>query len=224
MMVIAVLISAPLLRLKPVATSPGWKQYAVTPVPSSRRASSRVNMMLASFVSPYRVNPRPFHERSALRSSNGMSLPLWASEEVVMIRAGADALSRSSNRVVSRNGARWLSAQVRSMPSSVSSRFVNVAPALLIEHVDAGVARERLVRQSAHRRLRAQVGVEDVDLRSPLPLDARDRLRTACVVAGHDRELGPAPGERLRRRKPDAAGGARDQDALIPHPGPFSHR
>src|SRR5262249_42066923 len=30
----------PLLRLNPVATSPGWKQFAVTPVPSRRRASS----------------------------------------------------------------------------------------------------------------------------------------------------------------------------------------
>ena len=34
-------IIRPLLRLKPVATSPGWKQFAVTPVPSRRRASSR---------------------------------------------------------------------------------------------------------------------------------------------------------------------------------------
>src|SRR5262249_16474686 len=44
-------ISRPLLRLNPVATSPGWKQFAVTPVPSSRRASSVVNRMLASLVS-----------------------------------------------------------------------------------------------------------------------------------------------------------------------------
>jgi hypothetical protein len=42
---------APLLRLNPVATSPGWKQFAVTPVPSRRRASSIVNRMLASLVS-----------------------------------------------------------------------------------------------------------------------------------------------------------------------------
>src|SRR5215831_9298452 len=44
-------ISRSLLRLNPVATSPGWKQFAVTPVPSSRRASSVVNRMLASLVS-----------------------------------------------------------------------------------------------------------------------------------------------------------------------------
>ena len=45
-------ISRPLLRLNPVVTSPGWKQFAVTPVPSRRRASSVVNRMLASLVSP----------------------------------------------------------------------------------------------------------------------------------------------------------------------------
>jgi hypothetical protein len=44
-------VSRPLLRLKPVATSPGWKQFAVTPVPSRRRASSVVNRMFASLVS-----------------------------------------------------------------------------------------------------------------------------------------------------------------------------
>src|SRR5262245_40601291 len=44
-------ISRPLLRLNPGATSPGWKQFAVTPVPSRRRASSVVKRMLASLVS-----------------------------------------------------------------------------------------------------------------------------------------------------------------------------
>src|SRR5262249_27236066 len=44
-------ISKPLLRLNPVATSPGLKQFAVTPVRSRRRASSVVNRMLASLVS-----------------------------------------------------------------------------------------------------------------------------------------------------------------------------
>ena len=37
------------------------------------------------------VKPRPFHERSAFRSSKGMSFPLCASDDVVMMRAGADS-------------------------------------------------------------------------------------------------------------------------------------
>src|SRR5262245_28755280 len=49
--VIPKFISRPLLRLNPVATRPGWKQFAVTPVPSRRRASSVVNRILASLVS-----------------------------------------------------------------------------------------------------------------------------------------------------------------------------
>ena len=61
-----------------------------------------------------------------------MSFPLCASDDVVMIRLGADALSRSSRSVVSRNGARWFNAHVRSMPSTVSSRCTNMAPALLM--------------------------------------------------------------------------------------------
>jgi hypothetical protein len=45
-------ISRPLLQLNPVATSPGWKQFAVTPVPSRRRASSDVKRILANLVAP----------------------------------------------------------------------------------------------------------------------------------------------------------------------------
>ena len=37
------------LRKMPVATTPGCRQFAVTPVPSSRRESSWVKSMFASF-------------------------------------------------------------------------------------------------------------------------------------------------------------------------------
>ena len=47
-----IFISTPLLRLKPVATSPGWKQFAVTPLPARRRANSDVKRIFASLVSP----------------------------------------------------------------------------------------------------------------------------------------------------------------------------
>ena len=39
----------PLLRAKLLPTKPGWKQLAVTSLPASRRASSCVKRMLASF-------------------------------------------------------------------------------------------------------------------------------------------------------------------------------
>jgi hypothetical protein len=47
-------------------------------------------------------------------------------------RAGALFLSRSQSRLVSRNGARWLRAKVRSSPSAVRCRIFQRPPALLI--------------------------------------------------------------------------------------------
>ena len=49
---------------------------------------------------------------------------------VVMTRAGALSFSRW-RRSLSRNGARWLTAQVSSMPSFVSCRVPYIAPTLL---------------------------------------------------------------------------------------------
>jgi hypothetical protein len=40
-------------RANPLATVPGCTELAVTPVPASRRASSLVNRMLASFEREY---------------------------------------------------------------------------------------------------------------------------------------------------------------------------
>src|SRR5674476_1294060 len=45
-------IKPPLWSPKRVATKPGCRQFAVTPVPCRRRASSRVNRMLHSFDRP----------------------------------------------------------------------------------------------------------------------------------------------------------------------------
>src|ERR1700694_5402811 len=49
----------------------------------------------------------------------------------LMTFAGALRFRRSSRRFVSRKGARWLTAKVRSIPSSVTSRFGLAEPALL---------------------------------------------------------------------------------------------
>src|SRR6266536_1012715 len=55
----------------------------------------------------------------------------WADEVTVTTREGAPARSRSSSRLVSRNGARWLTARTHSSPSSVTRRRRMVRPALL---------------------------------------------------------------------------------------------
>src|SRR6266545_4626594 len=52
-------------------------------------------------------------------------------EETVTTRAGALCCSRSRSRLVSRNGARWLRAKVRSSPSAVTCRVFQYPPTLL---------------------------------------------------------------------------------------------
>jgi hypothetical protein len=49
-----------------------------------------------------------------------------------MIRVGAPASRESSRRFVSRKYARWFSAKVISIPSTLSRRRITIAPALLI--------------------------------------------------------------------------------------------
>src|SRR6266508_315343 len=54
-----------------------------------------------------------------------------ALEETVTTRTGALCCSRSRSRLVSRNGARWLRAKVRSSPSAVTCRVSQYPPTLL---------------------------------------------------------------------------------------------
>src|SRR3954447_61761 len=86
-------------------------------------------MMLASF--DWLYARWPDHDRSPCRSSKSMRPWRCASEETVTTRAGALSMSRSTSRWVSRNGARWLSAKVRSRPSAVTCRLFQKPPTLL---------------------------------------------------------------------------------------------
>ena len=92
------------------------------------------------------------------------------------------------------------------------------------EHIDARVAGERLIRKRADRRLGAELGMEDVDLRTALALDALDGLHTASVISRDNRQLRTAPGQRLSSREADPARGAGDQHPLVAHASPFRHR
>lgn len=65
---------------------------------------------------------RVIDERSPCRSPKSMRPIDCAPEETVTIRAGAEPISRSSSRLVSRNGARWFRAKVCSSPSAVTCR------------------------------------------------------------------------------------------------------
>ena len=105
-----------------VAMTPGCSEAATTRRPASRRASSRVNRMLHSFERPYARKRAPagrsiqvakVEARAAMRLRGDI-------DDARRRRCGADARSRSSSRLVSRNGARWLTAIVSSCPSRIA--------------------------------------------------------------------------------------------------------
>ena len=74
----------------------------------------------------------------------------WAPEATVTTRAGALGFNRSSSRLVSRNGARWLSAKVCSSPSAVMCRVYQLPPTLFTRTRPARVRREDLRREPPH--------------------------------------------------------------------------
>ena len=82
-----------------------------------------------------------------MRSSKSILPIAWAPDDTVTIRAGALAMSRSSNRFVSRNGARWLSANVCSRPSAVTCRWAQNPPTLLSSTSSRGYVAEDLAGQ-----------------------------------------------------------------------------
>src|SRR5664280_2633273 len=82
----------------------------------------------------------PEYLRSPCKSSKPILPMAWAPEDTVTIRAGALALSRSSSRSVSRNGARWLTAKVCSSPSAVTCRVAQNPPTLLTRTSRRGYA------------------------------------------------------------------------------------
>ena len=69
----------------------------------------------------------------------------YAADATLTTRAGADARSRSSSRLVRRNGPRWLVAKVASNPSTVSLRSLEDETGVVDEHVEAGRELEDLL-------------------------------------------------------------------------------
>ena len=68
-------------------------------------------------------------------------------EETLTTRAGVLCFSRSRSRLVSRNGARWFRAKVRSSPSAVTWRVFQY-PGVVDQHIDPGKALQHLAGQS----------------------------------------------------------------------------
>ena len=126
-------------------------------------------------------------------------------------------MSRSTSRWVSRNGARWLSANVRSSPSAVTCRVFQKPPTLLTRTSSRGGGQD-LGGQPAHLGLGGHVGDEHVDRRAAVRPDVRGRLVRPPAVPAGDRDARAQCGEAGGGRLADPAGAAGDQD------GPAGHR
>ena len=136
--------------------------------------------------------------------ARSMRLPRCAREATVTIRAGAEAFSRSSSRLVSRNGARWLTAKVISYPSADRCEFRRKQPGVVDQEIDPVVRGQDLGGQAPHLRERGEIGERGLDLRRPHPLgdEPARRLGAVAVAAGHDHPH-PGAGEAQRRIEPD---------------------
>src|SRR5262245_25855629 len=95
------------------------------------------------------------------------------------MRAGALSFRRSRSRVVSRNGARWLTAQVTSMPSSVSWWVMYIAPALLTRTSSLGY----LARTSAARRRTDACEARSARSTSTMPPPPAAWIRATAALA-----------------------------------------
>jgi len=128
-------------------------------------------------VEPYRQLPR---EQNVAELGLAVSLQrspiLWSSKlgEIqtvaamrlrghMMIRAGPEALSRSSRRQVRRNGARWLTAKVSSKPVKRKPVSTRHQPGIVDEHIDPIGGRKDLVRRAAHFGKARESATNDID-------------------------------------------------------------
>ena len=149
-----------------------------------------------------------------MRSSNGMSAPWWASDAVVMMRAGALALSRSSSSVREQERRKVVEGpgQLDAVGGQLSRRVHGAG--VVDEDVELGIARQYLGGQLAHGRLRREVGDERATVAPPLPRPTRAAATRVRLAAADDRDVGAERSQGLGRSQADAVGGAGDQDLL----------
>src|SRR6266436_1741534 len=213
--VIPKFISRPLLRLNPVVTRPGWKQFAVTPVPSRRRASSVVNRMLAKLgfavaaKAPIGALGIEIVERDVCSLMRLGCRGDDAGRRALLQPLEEELAEQKRCQVVDRP--RQFDAVLRQLPCSVHRAGV------VDEHIQLWIAGQHLGGQSAHRVLRREVGDECRHRRSRPGRrpDASRRNARPGLAATDDGEVRAECGERFCRRQADAIGGAGDQDLFV---------
>ena len=118
---------------------------------------------------------------------------------------------------MSRNGARWLRAKVRSSPSAVTCRVFQYPPTLLTSTSIRGKRWQHLVGQPPHLRLGGQVRDEHVHLPAAGCADLASRVLGAAAVPAGDRDVRTHRGQAQGGRLADACGAAGDQHCPAGH-------
>ncbi len=118
---------------------------------------------------------------------------------------------------MSRNGARWLTAKVRSSPSAVTCRVFQNPPALLTSTSIRERLSSHLAGQPPHLRLRGQIRHEHVYLAATGGADLAGGFLGARAVPARDREV------RAHRRQTQGGGLADASAAPGDQHGPAGH-
>src|SRR5262249_44763035 len=205
-------ISRPLLRLNSVATSPGWKQFAVTP---SRQFSREQDVSQLGFAVAAKAPVGALGVEIVERDVCSLMRLGCRSDDAgrcALFQPLEEELAEQKRRqVVDRPG--QFDAVLRRLPCSVHGASV------VDEHIQFWIAGQHLGGQSAHRDLRREVGDECRHRRSPPGhrLDASQRQARPGLAATDDGEVRAECGERFCRCQPNAISGTRDQNLLVVH-------
>lgn len=118
----------------------------------SGRARSRIRRRSCSRAEGCARWPSPW------RSSKSIRPEVCALDETVTTRAGDPYSSRSRSSLLTRNGARWFSAKVRSSPSTVMCLLFQYSPTLFFSTSSRGRLRSSSPASRAPRHCQAQSG------------------------------------------------------------------
>ena len=198
----------------------GARMQAVGRHAACRRAGAPVPSRRARWpASTARMPSAASTRRARTAGSRSPVLPLrCAALETVTTREAPLLTSRSRRRFVSRNGARWLTANVCSKPSGVVRRSGLTVPALLTSTSSREWCERNVAASARHRGQRREIAQEQRDpRRARSPRDLLERPIALALVARHHDHVGSQRRDLDAGLEADAGTGAGDEDRLAEH-------
>ena len=131
------------------------------------------------------------YPRSKARSSRSRVPLKCPTDDVMTTRAGAEQTSRCLSSSVSRNPARWLTANVASSPSSVTRAPGEHRAGVVDEHVDPFQPLQQVARQRPHGVQRGEVRGERLHAGRAGGPHRLGRVGQAHLVAADEHQVVP---------------------------------